>query len=325
MVIAKKNLWANLFDSGNSYNDMANGHNISLPLCKPSRLYPRGAYTTQTPTPWMPQFGNGTTGSFSRHTPYPKKVYIQRPWPPGNLLSKQANDPTCHGDFRKMDSMGKYVRVLFHHPTLAFNGHAWCSPAGYIADSLDTAANPLSRCKATMYAWNEQLAMDSQIDQTSGWSTILSQALWNRWWVTDPPTELVHSVKSHSHSQHYQDHLEPTLHQPPYCWQKVPMSPDTITQWEDMREFSSNLLWPSLDQDNLMETNGESPLVWTMLHPPLCWNTVTVLCLDGTFGKFLALEWTQQKEHGHLTPTYLPCHVEHPMRLHCANATGRSW
>jgi len=127
---------------------------------------------------------------------------------------------------------------------------------------------PSADARLQMYAWNEQLAMDSQIYQTSGWSTILSQALWNRWWVTDPPTELVHSVKSHSHSQHYQDHLEPTLHQPPYCWQKVPMSPDTITQWEDMREFSSNLLWPSLDQDNLMETNGESPLVWTMLHPP---------------------------------------------------------
>jgi len=127
-----------------------------------------------------------------------------------------------------------------------------------------------AEARLKMYTWHGYLDTDGQIDQPPGQSSLISQALWNRQQDNDLPTMPVNSATPQGQSQHSQDPLKPTMHHHPNCHQKVPRSTDTIMQWEEMREFySNNPLWPSLDQENFMGTDGESPLVWMMLHPPL--------------------------------------------------------
>ncbi len=51
---------------------------------------------------------------------------------------------------------------------------------------------------------------------------------------------------------------------------KLPEPSSSKEQWENMREFHlSTLLWPSQERQGQTKMEGNSPLIWTVLYPPL--------------------------------------------------------
>jgi len=66
------------------------------------------------------------------------------------------------------------------------------------------------------YAWNGQLATDSQIDPPPGQPTLISQALWNMQQATNPLTVPNHFAKSCDSSQHDPVPPVPTMHHLPH-------------------------------------------------------------------------------------------------------------
>jgi len=71
-----------------------------------------------------------------------------------------------------------------------------------------------------------------------------------------------------------------------------PESAAAQRQWENMRKFHSSVhLWPSTELINSAWTEGGSPLIWSMLHPPADSERLTTYAWDGHLDNFLP--WTQ--------------------------------
>jgi len=75
-------------------------------------------------------------------------------------------------------------------------------------------------------------------------------------------------------------------------------------QWEQMQIFYSSIcLWPVTEWCNSIKIEGDSPLIWTSLHPPVDDKWLTTYAWEGHLENFML--WTQGQTECVTTQTLL--------------------
>jgi len=154
---------------------------------------------------------------------------------------------------------------------------------------VQTMLHWTSDTRLQTYAWNDveipTFEPAGLKDHVTASRPHLSQANWNRReanWLM--PSVWAATLSSYVHR----------LQASPKTTKRL--SPDTLRdnqktskrQWERMQAFYSSMsLWPSKEQHNSSELEGGSPLLWTMLHPPMAETRVKTYAWDGHLDNFM--------------------------------------
>jgi len=162
--------------------------------------------------------------------------------------------------------------------------------------SLDTAWR-------RTYAWTEERKFQSVAPSAPVHLPRLSLAMWNHR-LGPNQTNWTKGAEYWDHARRSQKRQAKLAHSMPQSSPEHPQSwqtsPDT-QQWEKKRAFhSSYRLWPAMVQPNPVRAEGESPLIWTTLHPPLATVRLQTYAWDGHLDYFMP--WNMSNPNGATRP-----------------------
>ncbi len=150
---------------------------------------------------------------------------------------------------------------------------------------------PPATTRLPMYSWTGHGAVLPEIDGSNNPVTVrlsyFSQGMWNLkkdWWVS-PPTTLTNQLRStRQHPAPAKTILRIFPDETPIC--QEPLA--TMQNWELMRAFYSGIhLWLTDAQKSLIGMEGDSPLIWTVLHPPAAFGRLQTYAWAGHLDNYM--------------------------------------
>ncbi len=154
-------------------------------------------------------------------------------------------------------------------------------------------AAPSTATRLSTYAWiktldNPMQGIERPIVQATTTKPLLSWDTWDK----QPAWSMQHARSDKQHGQTSQPQRAVCSNRAAPASPNHPEPTADKKQWEHMRIFYSSLrLWPVMERRNSIGIEGDSPLIWTSLHPPADDKRLTTYAWEGHLENFMP--WTQ--------------------------------